>query len=123
MKDNIRGKGAVGLAMAYFSLKGLVSLPLEPHDYNLLFDDGLKIHRVKVISCSYKTKYGVYSASIRTMGGNMKKGTLKEFDPKSCEFLFIATDELTLYNIPSEKITNKRQLSLNVYSDYKVKLA
>jgi hypothetical protein len=123
MKDKIKGKGAVGLAIAYFSLRGMVSLPLEPCEYNLLFDDGKKINRVKVISCSYKTPYGIYSASIRTMGGNMEKGTVKSFDQSSCEIVFVATDELDLYSIPSLEIASSRQISLNTYGNFKVKLA
>lgn len=121
-KDIIKGKGAVGIAIAYFSLRGLVSIPLEPHEYNLIFDDNIKLQRVKVISCSYKTPYGVYAASIRNMGGNMPKQTCKSFDQNSCELVFIVTDELDMYCIPSIEITSKRQISLNVYDEYKVKL-
>ena len=118
----IKGKGAVGIAISFFSLRGMVSLPLEPCEYNLLYDDGLKIHKVKVISCSFKSPYGVYMASIRTMGGNMPHLTTKTFDIESCDFVFIVTDALDMFNIPSHAITAKRQISLNVYAVYRVVL-
>ena len=122
MKEMIKGKGAVGMAISYFSLLGMVSLPLEPCDYNLIIDIEGKLFRIKVISCSYKSPYGVYTVSIKSMGGNMRKMTTKKFDNKSCEYVFIVTDELDLYNIPSSCINSKTQLSLNVYDKYKVKL-
>lgn len=122
MKEAIRGKGSVGIAIAYYSLRGTVSIPLEPCSYNLLFDDGRCVCKIKVISCSYKTPHGVYSASIRTMGGNMPHMKVKEFDPLSCDYVFIVTDELGMFSIPSSKIKSKRQISLNVYDEFKVKL-
>lgn len=121
---DIKGKGSVGVAISYYSLRGMVSIPLEPlHDYNLIFDDGFGLLcRIKVISCSYKTKYGVYSASIRTSGGNQPNSQIKKFDPKSCEFVFVVTSDLDLYQIPSEEIESTRQISLNKYSKYIVNL-
>jgi hypothetical protein len=120
MKDKIKGKGAVGIAIAYFSLQGMVSIPLEPCDYNLVFDERGDLLRIKVISCSYKTKYDVFSASIRTSGGNQPNTKFKEFDPKSCDVVFIVTSDLNMYSIPSSEIQSKRQISLNVYEAYKV---
>lgn len=117
--NNIKGKGSVGIAIAFFSLKGMVSIPLEPCDYNLIFDDGISINRVKVISCSYKTSYGVYTANIRSMTATATK-TTKMFDKNSCEYVFIVTDELQIYNIPAIDINSGRQISLNVYEQYKV---
>ena len=120
MDERIRGKGAVGIAIAYFSLRGLVSIPLEPSSYNLIFDDGEYLFKIKVISCSFQTDYGVFSASIRTSGGNQPNSTVKKFDPKSCDFVFIVTSEMDMYNIPSETITASRQISLNKYEEYQV---
>lgn len=122
MKDGIRGKGAVGIAIAYYGLKGLVSIPLIAGEYNILFDDYTKIKRIKVISCSYKTKYGVYSASIRSSGGNQPNTSVKLFDPKSCDYVFIVTENLDLYEIPADEVTSKRQISLDAYMRFKVKL-
>ena len=120
MKELIKGKGAVGIAISFFSLRGMVSIPLEPCDYNLLFDDGIKIHKIKVISCSFKSPYGAYMVSIRTMGGNMPHLKAKVFDETSCDFVFVVTDALDMFNIPSDCITAKRQFSLNVYAEYRV---
>ena len=120
---DIKGKSSVGIAIAYYSLRGMVSIPLQPlHDYNLLFDNEIYISRINVISCSYKTKYGVFSASIRTSGGNQPNSQIKKFDSKSCEFLFVVTSEMDLYEIPSDQIASTRQISLNKYSQFKVNL-
>ena len=120
MKDKIKGKGAVGIAIAYFSLQGMVSIPLEPCDYNLIFDENGDLLRIKVISCSYKTKYDVFCASIRTSGGNQPNSKIKEFDPNTCDCVFIVTSDLDMYLIPSSEIQSKRQISLSVYDAYKV---
>lgn len=119
MNEKIKGKGSVGLAIAYYSLLGMVSIPLEPGEYNLIYDDGEKLNRIKVISCSYKTKYGVFAATIRTSGGNQPKTMVKKFDSKTCDFVFIVTSDLTFYEIPSDKITSSRQISMNVYNQYR----
>lgn len=123
MKEQIKGKGAVGIAIAYASLRGMVNLPLEPCDYNLIFDDGINLFRVKVVSCSYKNPSGIYCASIRTMGGNMPKQTSKPFDKGVCDVVFVVTDMLDLFWIPSSKIESTKQISLSVYSTYEVKMA
>jgi hypothetical protein len=126
MNDAIKGKGAVGIAISYFSLRGMVSIPLEPCSYNLIFDETCDMFtipkRIKVISCCYKTQYGVFSASIRTSGGNQPNTKIKEFSASSCDYLFVVTSELDMYNIPSNEISAKRQISLNVYDKYKVNL-
>lgn len=122
MKNAIKGKGAVGVAISYYALRGIISIPLEPCSYNLLFDDGEEILRIKVISCSYKTKYGVYSAAIRTSGGNQPNTCVKKFDEKSCDIVCIVTELLDIYCIPSDMITSFRQISLDKYIGYKVKI-
>lgn len=119
---NIKGKGSVGVAIAFFSLNGLVSIPLEPSEYNLLYDDGKDIYRIKVISTSCRSPYGVYVASIRTMGGNMPNTTTKKFENSSCDYVFIVTEELDMYNIPAEKIESTRSISLKVYEKFRVHL-
>jgi hypothetical protein len=121
MITNVKGKGAVGICIAYYALRGMVSIPLEPCEYNLIFDDEFDLHRIKVISCSYKTKYGVYAASIRTSGGNQPNSRLKKFDSSSCDIVFIVTSNLDMYAIPSTHIDSARQISLNKYADYQVK--
>ncbi len=120
MSEYIKGKGAVGVAIAYFSLRGLVSIPTEPSEYNIIFDDTKSLYKVKVVSCSYKTKYGVYSASIKTSGGNQPNTSVKKFDKSVCDIVFIVTPEIEMYSIPSHDIDSGRQLSLNVYAEYKV---
>lgn len=120
MNDKIKGKGAVGVAISYYALQGMVSIPLAPCEYNLIYDDGLQLYKIKVISCSFKTKYGVFAASVRTSGGNQPNSSIKKFDQHSCDFVFILTSDMDMYEIPSDKISSGHQISLNAYSDYKV---
>jgi hypothetical protein len=122
MSESIKGKGSVGIAISYYSLKGMVSIPLEPCDYNLIFDDQTQLYKIKVISCSYKTRYGIYSASIRISGGNQPNSQVKKFDKDSCDFVFIVTSCLDMYEIPALSIESSRQISLNKYQEFRVSL-
>ena len=122
MNESIKGKGAVGIAISFYSLRGMISIPLEPCEYNLIYDEGNELSKIKVISCSYKTKYGVFSASIRTSGGNQPNSQVKKFDRASCDIVFIVTSELDMYEIPSGEIQSERQISLSKYSKYKVNI-
>ena len=122
MIDSIKGKGAVGIAISFYAMRGMVSIPLEPCDYNLVYDNGKSLLKIKVISCSFKTKYGIYAASIRTSGGNQPSTYVKKFDQSSSDYVFIVTSELDMYEIPSTSIESTRQISLNKYSEFKVNL-
>lgn len=116
MNEKIKGKGAVGVAISYYALQGMVSIPLVPCDYNLIYDDGSNLYKIKVVSCSHKTKYGVFAASVRTSGTSY----MKRFDQNSCDFVFILTSEMDIYEIPSDKIESGHQISLKTYSNYKI---
>lgn len=117
---DIKGKGAVGIAIAFFSLRGMVSIPLNPCEYNFIFDDNISLKKVKVISCSYKDPYGSYQASIRNMSSSATKQTLKKFNPRECDLVFFVTDSLEMYNIPSHEINSTTKLTLNTYPTFKV---
>lgn len=116
---NLKGKGAVGMAISYYAIRGNVSIPMEAHNYNLIFDDG-ELHRIKVISCSYKNKSGIYTASIKTSGGNQPNSSIKKFDAKSCDKVFVVTDDLLFFEIPSQDIKSANAISMNAYADYQV---
>jgi hypothetical protein len=121
MKESIKGKGSVGIAVAYYSLNGMVSIPLQPCNYNLIFDDKDSIlKRVKVISTSYKAPSGTFCATIRISGGNQPNTKIEEFDPLSCDLVFIVTSNLDMYSIPSYEIESKRQISMSMYEKFKV---
>ncbi len=122
MIEKIKGKGSVGIAISYYALRGMISIPIEPCDYNLIFDNKICLKKIKVISCSYKTKYGVYAASIKTSGGNQPNISVKLFNNSLCDIVFVVTPELDLYEIPSSQITSGRQISLNVYKEFKVSI-
>ena len=122
MIDSIKGKGAVGIAISFYAMRGMVSIPLEPCDYNLIYDNGKDLLKVKVISCSFKTKYGIYAASIRTSGGNQPNTSVKKFDQSSSDYVFVVTSDLDMYEIPSNSIESTRQISLSKYAQFKVNL-
>lgn len=122
MNLEIKGKGSVGVAVSYYALRGMVSLPMEPGDYNLIFDNAGDLFRIKVVSCSFKTKYGIYAACIRTSGGNQPNTSVKKFNPASCDAVFVVTADLDMYEIPSHEITSTRQISLSSYSRFKVSI-
>ncbi len=122
MNEEIKGKGAVGIAIAYYAMKGMASIPLEPCEYNLIFDNGDTLQKIKVVSCSFKTEYGIYAASIRTSGGNQPKNKVKKFDQTECDIVFVVTSSLEIYEIPSKEIESSRQISLKKYEKYQVKL-
>jgi hypothetical protein len=121
MNEQIKGKGAVGAAIAYYSLHGMVSIPLSPCDYNLVFEDETgKLNKIKVVSCSYKNKQGVFAVNIRSSGGNQPSTKIKTFDSKSCDFVFVLTSDLQMFSIPSDQIQSKRQICVSMYGDFKV---
>jgi hypothetical protein len=121
MNEEIKGKGAVGVAIGYYSLKGMVSLPLSPCDYNLVFEDEYgKLCKIKVVSCSYRNPQGVFSVNIRSSGGNQPSTKVKTFDPNSCDFVFVLTSDYQMFSIPSQEIQSTRQICMSVYEEFRV---
>jgi hypothetical protein len=122
MNEDIRGKGAVGIAIAYYSLNGMVSLPLSPCDYNLVFDDSIGLRKIKVISSSYKKPSGSFAANIRSSGGNQSSTQVKKFDKDSCDYVFVLTSDFDMYSIPSQEIHSEREITLSQYTKFKVNI-
>lgn len=121
MNEEIKGKGAVGAAIAYYSLKGMVSIPLAPCNYNLVYEDEYgTLNKIKVVSCSYKNPNGVFAVNIRSSGGNQPHTKVKVFDSRECDYVFVLTADYEMYSIPSKNIQSKRQICMSVYQDYKV---
>jgi len=122
MTNKQRGNCELGIAIGYFSTNGYtVSIPLnDTQDYDLLIDKDNEIKRVQVKYTSCKTKYGNYQVALKSCGGT-KGTTYKTVVDTNVDYLFVATDQLGMYLIPIEEITNKSTLNLcDKYKKYRL---
>ena len=118
-----RGNCGLGIAIGYFSTNGYtVSIPLnDTQDYDLLIDKNNQIKSVQVKYTTCKTKYGNYQVALKSCGGT-KGITYKTLIDTNVDYLFIATDQLDMYLIPIEEVTNKSTLNLcDKYEKYKLR--
>ena len=122
MTNKQRGNCGLGIAIGYFSTNGYtVSIPLnDTQDYDLLIDKDNKIKSVQVKYTTCKTKYGNYQVALKSCGGTNGK-TYKTVIDTNVDYLFIATDQLDMYLIPIEEVTNKSTLNLcDKYEKYRL---
>ena len=122
MTNKQRGNCGLGIAIGYFSTNGYtVSIPLnDTQDYDLLIDKDNQIKSVQVKYTTCKTKYGNYQVALKSCGGT-KGSTYKTVIDTKVDYLFIATDQLDMYFIPVEEVTNKSTLNLcDKYEKWKV---
>ena len=113
---------SLGIAIAYYTSNGYtVSIPLnDTQDYDLLIDKGNAIKSVQVKYTTCKTKYGNYQVALKSCGGT-KGITYKTVIDTNVDYLFIATDQLDMYLIPIEEVTNKSTLNLcDKYEKYRL---
>lgn len=121
-------QGNVGLAyaIAYYSKLGYtISIPLtDSQDYDLIVDDGKSLLKIQVKTTYAKAPSGFYIANLRVCGGNRSgKGKAKLFSKNDCDYVFVMTDNASLYSIPRIAILNTTTLTLNEDMDkYKVLL-
>ena len=116
-----KGNTGLGIAIAYFSSNGYtVSIPLnDTQDYDLIIDKDNTISKVQVKSTSCKTKYDVYQVALKSCGGTKGK-TYKTIINTKVDFLFVVTDKLDIFLIPTSAIKNKSTLNLcEKYYKYK----
>jgi hypothetical protein len=115
-RANPREQGLLGLtdAIGWFGRQGWpVSLPLiDSQPYDLVVDDGTALHRVQVKTTTYRSPYGVFVVSLATRGGNRSSHTSKDFDPASCDLLYVLTDGGDRYLIPTSAIRARTTLNL-----------
>lgn len=118
-----QGDMGLGVAISYFTSVGYtVGIPLtDSQDYDLIIDDGNRLSRVQVKTCSYKRKS--YEVNLSVKGGNRTSiGKIKTFDTANCDYLFVVTDNLEKYFIPCTKLVAKYILVLGPkYNKYLVK--
>jgi len=104
-------------------LYGNLSLPMRPNFYyDILAEtiDTKSILKIKILCTECKAPSGTYVVTLRSCGGyGQKKELKKDFDPLSCDRLFIESPE-SCYLIPSAEIFNKRAISLSQFKHYKI---
>jgi len=113
----------LGMAICYFTNIGYtVGIPLtDSQDYDLIIDDGKSLKRVQVKTCSYKRR--AYEVNLSIKGGNRtSRGKIKRFDNTKCVFIFIVTETLEKYLIPSKELKARSNLVLGPkYKKYLLK--
>lgn len=118
-----QGDMGLGVAICYFTNQGYtVGIPLtDSQDYDLFIDNGNKLGRVQVKTSSYKRSS--YEVNLSIKGGNRTaKGTVKRFDSKKCDYVFVVTETQEKYFIPSKELAAKCILVLGPkYKKYIVK--
>ena len=116
ISKNSKQQGDVGLGAAiafYTSIGYTVSIPLnDSQQYDLIVDDGKKINRVQVKTTKNKKPSGNYEVGLRTCGGNQSFHTVKKFDHKSVEILFVLCEDGSSYSIPTESFSCKSSIDL-----------
>lgn len=112
---NTREQGDVGLsgAIYHYTAEGYrCLLPLtdnSPYDLVIEKDDVFLKVQVKT---TRSIRYNSYAVQIKSVRPNRTKSTIKGFDNKSCDLLFVLTEDGTMYSIPAESINSKTELLL-----------
>lgn len=122
---NTKQKGNVGLgsAIGYFTKNNnIVSIPLnDSQSYDIIVEIDNKLERVQVKTTTEKTKTDNYIVDLRSTGGNKSRNTVKHFDKKSCDYVYVCIlDKMISYLIPSSEC-NKHSITLySKFDKYKV---
>ena len=114
---NSKKKGDIGLGVAigYFTEKGYtVSIPLtDSQDYDLIVDiPDVGIKRVQIKTTEYKTKHGIYTINLSVKGGNRSFNTIKKFNWKNSDYLFVYTCDKRKFFIPTWETMPKGAMNL-----------
>lgn len=122
---NPRLQGLVGLgaAISWFIQAGyMVSIPLnDSQPYDLIADDGQRLHRVEVKTTTHRRATGNFAVGISTNGGNRSRHTVKPFDTSASDLLFILTDDGDVYLMPSTAVAVRGSITLyGKYDRYRV---
>ena len=125
-KINTRKQGDIGVAQAIFwyTKNGYqVSKPLtDSTRYDLIVDKHGKLFRVEVKTTFYKSKYGIYVATLRTSGGNQSWNKIsKKISKDDADLLFVSVCGIECYEIPTDIINEFSTINLGKeYIKYKL---
>jgi hypothetical protein len=112
-----KDQGNLGLAKAIYELQVLgyrISIPMtENQKYDLICEKDEKLYKVQIKTTKYKTKYGIYSVGLRTLGGNQSFHTIKHRKIGDYDLLYVLTDENRSYLIPDNAFNCIHSIALN----------
>jgi len=115
-QKNSKKQGDVGLgfAISYFTKCGYcVSIPLtDSQNYDLVVEMFGGLKKIQVKTTRFMRR-GSYQANLKVCGGNKSGNSIKNFDNTSVDFVFILTEDSTMYLIPSIDINSRCSISLN----------
>ena len=111
-----KDQGNIGLAKAMYELQVLgyrTSIPFtENQKYDLICEKDGKLNRVQIKTTKQCSKYGVYMANLRTLGGNQSYHTAKKRENGDYDLLYVLSDDNISYLIPEDAINAKSAVSL-----------
>jgi len=105
MNSKEKGDIAIAHGIAYYmGLQHEVLLPIgDKKPYDFIVDDG-ELKKVQCKYTSHKTKYGIYKAPLRVMGGNQSYHTAKSYKKGDFDIFFVHTESNDTYAIPYKAI-------------------
>ena len=107
------------LAASWFALRGcVVSLPIEPTEYDLLAGTPERISRVQVKTTTFASKDGWMVTVGHHPDTHSRKGQLLAYDPDDIDLFFIVDGDMTMYLIPSRAIAGRVRIVLRTYRKY-----
>lgn len=114
---NTKQQGSIGEAQAllFYSQKGYwPSVPWGDHRrYDLIIDkDGLLL-RVQCKTSSVREYKGSWKVTLSTSGGNKSGNSIRRFNAKDCDLLFVVCADGSLWEIPSLDVDGKRSVNLS----------
>jgi hypothetical protein len=109
LSTNKRGDVGLGQAMAWFLSKGFsVSVPLtESQPYDLVVDDGARLHRVEVRYTGAKDKHN-FVVKLSTSNLTASGHKTRFLDRTKVDLLFAVTSKLDLFLIPTSELSGHR---------------
>lgn len=123
MYQSIQGNFGLGKAIEYFTSHSIpVCIPLnDTQKYDLVVDIDGKLARVSVKTSRFKESKTSYRVELKNSGGSSGKGTIRQFDNTSCDYVFVLTGDNKTYLIPACEIISKNVISVgNKYTEYEV---
>ena len=115
MNSKQKGDICLSQAIAYYVYTGCeVLLPLgdrRPYDLVIETPDS-KLSKVQCKYTSSKNRYGRYIVDLRVTGGNQSFTTSKFYENGDFDILFVCTDKMCLYSIPSLAIESNAGIVL-----------
>ena len=114
---NTKQQGDIGVAKAiyfYTALGYTVSIPnTDNSKYDLVIDKDKKLKKVQVKTTSFKTKYGIYQAMLKTSGGNKSwSGEVGRIHKENVDLVFILTEDGSVYEFPSDILDGSSTVNL-----------